>query len=232
MNLPSIIHEDSNILVINKPTGLVVHPFDYSTEKTLLDFLKSHSPEIFSIDNSVILQDRRVIKLGGIVHKLDRDTTGIMVIAKKQDVFNELHQQFINNTVVKTYLALVEGTVTDDSILIEVPLGRSKKNYKQKANPSKPRGELRPAVTEVKVIARNVHELLSSTFVELTPRTEKAHQLRAHMSHIGHPIVGDKVYGSKRTSLRIMIHAKALTFSVRGKLVSFSTNDDFIKKMI
>jgi 23S rRNA pseudouridine1911/1915/1917 synthase len=227
MNIP-ILHEDTSILVLNKPAGIVVHPFDFSSEKTILDFLKKISPKIFSVKNTLTLADRRKINLGGIVHKLDRDTTGIMVIAKNETAFNELKEQFSNDTVTKTYLALVEGKVEKDSFVVDAPLGRSKKNHKQRANPSNPRGEVRHAVTEVKVIARNRQEGQDSTFVELTPRTARAQQLRAHMSHIGHPIVGDTKYGSTFISDRIMIHAKSLTFNLYGASVTFATNDDFI----
>lgn len=227
-----VIFEDENILIINKPSGLVVHPFDYSTERTLLTFLKKHTPEMFTIKNTITLQDKRVIKLGGVVHKLDRDTSGIMVVAKNQETFNELQKQFLDHTTLKTYLALVEGIVAEDSFTIDAPLGRSKKDYKQKVNPSNPRGELRQATTDVKVIARNVNITKSSTFVELTPQTGRTHQLRAHMSHVGHPIVGDTAYGATHESKRIMLHSKTLSFQLKGVPHSFSTNDDFITKII
>lgn len=233
-----IIHEDLNILIINKPSGLVVHPFDYSTEETLVDFLMSHVPDIFSIDNPVTLQDKRTINLGGIVHKLDRDTSGVMVVAKNKKSFDELKAQFRSHTTKKTYLALVEGTIDlrqsrssghnsaessadSDCFTIDAPLGRNKKDYKQQVNPSNPRGELRDAVTDVHVITRNENE--NTTLVELTPKTGRTHQLRAHMSHIGHPIVGDKAYGGINDSPRIMLHAKTLMFEVDGEKYFFST---------
>lgn len=216
-----VIFEDTNILIINKPSGLVVHPFDYSTEETLVDFLMSHVPDIFSIDNPVTLQDKRIINLGGIVHKLDRDTSGVMVIAKNKKTFDELKAQFRNHTTKKTYLALVEGVVDQSEFTIDAPLGRNKKDYKQQVNPSNPRGELRDAVTDVHVITRNENE--NTTLVELTPKTGRTHQLRAHMSHIGHSIVGDKAYGGIKDSHRIMLHAKTLMFEVGGEKYFFST---------
>ena len=217
---PSIIHEDENILIINKPPGLVVHPFDYSTEDTLVDFLMNHSPEIFSITNPVTLQDKRTINLGGIVHKLDRDTSGAMVIAKNQTTFDELKLQFRSHMITKTYLAVVEGSIDREEFIIDTPLGRNKKDYKQQVNPTNPRGELRDAVTQVKVITRNE----KTTLVELTPKTGRTHQLRAHMSHIGHPIVGDKAYGSTHDAPRIMLHAKTLMFDVGGEKYFFATD--------
>jgi 23S rRNA pseudouridine1911/1915/1917 synthase len=222
MTIP-VIFEDKNILVINKPSGVVVHPFDFSTEETLLDFLMKHSPDIFSIDNAVTLQDKRVSNLGGIVHKLDRDTSGIMVITKNQKTFDELKQQFRSHTITKTYIALVEEIIKEDTFTINAPLGRNKKDYKQQVNPSNPRGELRDAITEVKVISRNQEN--KTTLVELTPKTGRTHQLRAHMSYSKHPIVGDIAYGSTHDSPRIMLHAKELGFSLDGEMCSYTAKE-------
>lgn len=212
MNI-QIIFEDKNIIILNKPSGLVVHPFDYSTESTLVDFLHEKYPDIFSFENNVTLQDKRIIALGGIVHKLDRDTSGVMVIAKTKNIFDELKIQFRGHVIKKIYITLVEGGVEKDSFIIDAPLGRSKKEYKQSTNPKNPRGELRSAITDVEVLKRynNV------TLVKLYPKTGRTHQLRAHMSSIGHPIIGDVLYGSKINSSRIMLHAESLGFKLEGK---------------
>ncbi len=222
MNTIIIIYEDSNILIINKPSGLVVHPFDYSTEETLLDFLQTHTPDIFTIENTVTLQDKRTVQLGGVVHKLDRDTSGVMVIAKNQKTFSELKEQFRGHTLTKTYIALVEGNVTPSTFVINAPLGRNKKDYKQQVNPVNPRGELREAITEVKVISYDSEK--NTSLVELTPKTGRTHQLRAHMSHIGNPIVGDKAYGSTYDSPRITLHAKTLMFKLFNETYFFATD--------
>ena len=213
-----ILFENENFLIINKPSSLVIHPYDYSTEYTLVDFLHEKYPEIFSIENNVALQDKRTIPLGGIVHKLDRDTSGVLVVAKNQKTFDELKTQFRNHTTVKTYEALVEGVIESNSFTIDAPLGRSKKDYKQSTNPENPRGELREAITDVTVLKRNT----TTTLVQLLPKTGRTHQLRAHMSSIGHPIVGDKAYGSTQESSRIMLHAKSLRFKVGDEEFSFS----------
>ena len=220
---PEIINEDEYIIVLNKPSGLVVHPFDYSTEYTLVDFLYEKYPEIFVIENKIKLQDGREISLGGIVHKLDRDTSGVIVIAKTQKVFDELKEQFKNHTVEKVYVALVEGIIEKDSFTIDAPLGRSRKDYKQSTAPEKPRGELRPAITEVEVSARggSASGGKNTTLVKLFPKTGRTHQLRAHMSSIGHPIVGDKAYGGKVDSSRIMLHAEKICFILNEKTYEF-----------
>jgi 23S rRNA pseudouridine1911/1915/1917 synthase len=213
----SIIFENENFIVINKPSGLVVHPFDTSTEETLLDFLHTHSPETFSIKNERVLMDGRTLTLGGLVHKLDRDTSGVLVVAKNEKTFNDLKKQFTEHSVEKKYIARVEGLVQEDSQRIDGPLGRNKKEYKQRVNPTNPRGELRVAITDVQVLARKE----SLTIVQLTPKTGRTHQLRAHMAHIGHPIVGDIAYGSTQESPRIMLHSEELTFELDGVKHSF-----------
>lgn len=216
MTVP-VIFEDQNILVIDKPSGVVVHPFDFSQEETLLDFLLEKIPESFQIDNSITLQDNRAINLGGIVHKLDRDTSGVMVIAKNEKTHEELREQFARHTIKKKYMAIVEGIISEDEMIIDAPLGRNKKDYKQVVNPENPRGELRDAVTDLYVLKRSK----GSTLIELAPKTGRTHQLRAHMSYIKHPILGDKAYGSTHESDRIMLHASSITISVSGCLHTF-----------
>ena len=222
MDIP-IIFENENFLIIHKPSGSVVHPYDYSTENTLLDFLYVHALEIFFINNEKKLMDGRVINLGGLVHKLDRDTSGIMVIARNKKTFDELKKNFTEHAIEKKYIALVEGVVVEDTIKIDAPLGRNKKEYKQSVNPINPRGELRSAITEVCVLERRD----KTTLVELSPLTGRTHQLRAHLSHIGHPIVGDKAYGSTIDSPRIMLHARQLSFSLCGEKHSFEIKESF-----
>lgn len=207
---PSIIFEDENLLIINKPSGIVVHPFDHSTEKTLIDFLEASHPEIFTIDNSITLQDGRIINLGGTLHKIDRETSGVMVFAKDKSTFDDLQQQFRNHTIEKTYYAIVEGIPEQTEFTIDAPLGRNKKDYKQIAYPENPRGELRQAITKAHILANKN----GTSLVELHPKTGRTHQLRAHMAYIGHPILGDKAYGSSIKSPRIKLHAQAIKFTL------------------
>jgi 23S rRNA pseudouridine1911/1915/1917 synthase len=227
MHVP-ILFENASFLIIDKPSGLVVHPYDHSTEATLLDFLHQHSPETFSIKNEKQLIDGRMITLGGLVHKLDRDTSGVMVIAKNQATFDELKKQFHGHTIQKKYLALIEGILIEDSFTIDGPLGRNKKEYKQSVNPKNVRGEVREAVTDVCVVKRGT----TTTLVSLFPKTGRTHQLRAHMAHIGHPIIGDKAYGSTINSPRIMLHAQLLSFSLLGKDYTFEASSPFTLETI
>lgn len=217
------IFENENFLIIDKPSGLVVHPYDHSIEETLLTFLENYSPSIFTINNEKKLMDGRTISLGGLVHKLDRDTSGVMVIAKNTQTFDEIKQQFTSHTTKKIYVALVGGVVVEESFRIDGPLGRNKKDYKQSVNPTNPRGELREAITDVKMLTRGE----DMTLVELSPITGRTHQLRAHMAHIGHPIIGDRAYGSTMESPRIMLHAQRLSFTLLGKDYTFEVEPPF-----
>jgi 23S rRNA pseudouridine1911/1915/1917 synthase len=217
MHIP-VIFEDSDIVVINKPSGMVVHPFDFSDEETILEFLQEKYPAMFAIPNRVTLQDKREIYLGGIVHKQDRDTSGVMVIAKNKETFAHLKKQFSEHHVEKTYIALVEGIIEKEEFRIDAPLGRGKKDYKQSTNPLNPRGELREAITDVKVLQRKT----DTTLVELSPLTGRTHQLRAHMASIGHPIIGDISYGSTKHGSRIMLHAQSISFTIHREKKIFT----------
>jgi 23S rRNA pseudouridine1911/1915/1917 synthase len=141
-----------------------------------------------------------------------------MIVAKNKNTYDELSQQFRNHTIIKTYQAVVEGTVKEDRFTIDAPLGREKKGYRQVVAPKNPRGELRDAITHVRVLQKNTKESL----IELTPQTGRTHQLRAHMSHIGYPIVGDRIYGNKDTQeTRLFLHAKKIEGTLFGNMFSF-----------
>ena len=226
-----LIFENPNFLTLNKPSGLVVHPFDFSDEQTLLDFLQEKSPQIFNIKNEKRLQDGRAINLGGIVHKLDRETSGIMVVAKDEATHKILSEQFRNHQVKKVYHAFVIGKVEPQNFVIDAPLGREKKSYRQSTNVDNQRGEMLPAVTNVKVLSSN--EKIS--YLELIPETGRTHQLRAHLYSINHPIIGDKVYGDKNGETfgfeRLALHAYSLSFILNNETFSFTAElpKDFLE---
>lgn len=223
----NIIFEDENILVVNKPAGLVAHPFDFSSEKTLLDFVFEKYSEIAEIKNEKVLQDKRIINLGGLIHKLDRETSGIILFAKNKKTFDEIKKLFEERKIKKTYVAKVDGIVKEDEFVIDAPLAREKKSYRQVVNPESRRGELREAITNVKVLDPSVGEAGRKddyTFVELNPVTGRTHQLRAHMKYVGHPILGDKIYGNKNDKhARLMLHAQKLDFILNGEIFKFET---------
>lgn len=227
-----IVFEDNDILVINKPAGLVVHSDGRTEEYTLVDWILEKYPEIKEIGEPMVLQSGQVIYRPGIVHRLDRDTSGVLVIAKNQKSFDNLKDQFKNHTVQKTYRAFVYGVVKEDEDIINRPIARSRKDFRLWSAQRGSRGELREAVTAFKVIARGK----DATYVEVNPKTGRTHQIRVHFKAINHPIVFDSLYAPKKDSVlgfkRLALHSLSIGFNdISGKQLFFETQlpEDFLK---
>ena len=187
------IYENKDVLVINKPAGIVVHPDkEYKTGTLIQEILKTH-PEIKNVG-----EDKN---RPGIVHRLDKDTSGIMIIAKNQPTFEYLKKQFRERLVKKTYLALVVGELKNKKGLIDFPIGRSRKSPLRRLASPDARGKLREAITEYKVLEffdiDSTSDVGKFTLVEAYPKTGRTHQIRAHFKAIGHPVVCDKLYSKK-----------------------------------
>lgn len=195
-----IIYEDENILAVNKPAGLVVHGPD-----SLVDWLLKNYPEIKNVGEDPARP--------GIVHRLDKDTSGVILIAKNQKSFEYFKNQFIDRKIKKTYLVLVDGIINPpaggNSGIINLPIAKSKKDFRKKTAVGKMVGITREAVTEYKVVKRfNKYTLLG-----VYPKTGRTHQIRVHFKAINHPVVGDKLYGKKEQILpRQFLHAQSLEF--------------------
>ena len=182
-NIPlDIVYEDSDIIVVNKPKSMVVHPAPGNYSKTLVNALLYHCKDLSSI-NGVIRP--------GIVHRIDKDTTGILVVAKNDEAHVFLSEQLKEHSMKREYYALVEGIISKDSGTIDRPLGRSKNNRLKVAIVE---GGKR-AVTHYEVIER----FKSATLVKCILETGRTHQIRVHMASLGHPLVGDMTYGFKKS---------------------------------
>lgn len=206
-----ILFENERIMIINKWPGIMVHPDDRNVEITLSDIIYEKYPEI-----------REVGEWGrpGIVHRLDRNTTGVLIICKTADSYKDMKNIFREHKIRKVYRAIVEGNVRDDMGIIDKPIARSRSDFRKKSVMdmySKDfRGEERSAITRYKVLARS--EDKKFTYVELYPLTGRTHQLRVHMRAIRHPIVGDDLYGSVKGATlapRSMLHAYKIEFTLR-----------------
>jgi 23S rRNA pseudouridine1911/1915/1917 synthase len=201
-----IRYEDDDIIVINKPAGMVVHPGTGHAGGTLVNALLAHCPGLEGIGDT---------KRPGIVHRLDKDTSGLIVVAKHDRAMRHLQAQFKKRAVEKRYIALVEGQIQPPSALIDAPIGRDPAQRKKMAviAPGSPRfssAQSREAQTRYKSLS-NFDEF---TLVECAPITGRTHQIRVHLAFAGFPIVGDKVYGRRKQRLplkRHFLHAAQLT---------------------
>jgi 23S rRNA pseudouridine1911/1915/1917 synthase len=206
-----IIFENAHALIIDKPAGVIVHPDDRQEEYTIAHWMK----ETYALDN--VGDEGRE----GVVHRLDRNTTGVLVLAKDAQTFKSLKRQFHDHTVRKVYHAIVEGNIRHDTGIISLPLARAKSDFRKRtvvdAFAQDTRGEEREAITRYKVLDRTEHEGKHFTYVEVYPLTGRTHQIRAHFRAIRHPIIGDDLYGSrngKNDANRSMLHAYTITLSL------------------
>ncbi|MFH1582792.1 MAG: RluA family pseudouridine synthase [Candidatus Falkowbacteria bacterium] len=186
-----IIHETDEFLVINKPAGLAVHGL---SNYTLADWLMEKYPGILQIGDDP--------QRPGIVHRLDKNVSGLMIIAKTQAAFDNLKKQFQNRTIKKEYTALVHGKIKKDSAIINFPIKRSREGYKMAAMPATTKGEPtedgRLAKTEFIVKQR----LINYTLLKIKIKTGRTHQIRVHLAAYGHPIVGDDTYSTAKTRVQ------------------------------
>jgi 23S rRNA pseudouridine1911/1915/1917 synthase len=192
----NIIYEDEDILVIDKPAGLTMHPAPGHPNHTLVNAILAHYPKLTTSNE---------LTRPGIVHRLDKDTSGLIVIAKNDSVRDYLAAQFKNRTVIKGYLVLIKGRLYPEQGIIEASIGRDPHNRQRMAIVEKGK----EASTQYKVRKY----LDDYTLVEVTPLTGRTHQIRVHLSAIGYPVVGDSLYGTKSAHLnRQFIHAYRLGF--------------------
>jgi len=245
------IFEDKNYLIINKPAGLLVHGADHIKEPTLVEQLIDNYPEIVKIGDDPARP--------GIIHRLDRDVSGLMVVCKSQEAFDSLKKQFQKRTVEKEYIALVYGKIEKDEGEIDFPIKRSNKGFKMAAVPifSLPLSSsnsadkhasrerkvriARQALTEFEVIKK----FINYTLLRVKIKTGRTHQIRVHMLAHGHPIVGDNLYSTKKTREknkklnldRVFLVANGLSFyGLGGESQAFKINlpselENFLKKI-
>ena len=198
-NLPlDIVYQDEDVAVVNKAQGMVVHPSAGHTSGTLVNALMYHIKDLSGI-NGVLRP--------GIVHRIDKDTSGLLMIAKNDDAHIKLAEELKDKKSLRKYWAIVHGNLPNDRGVIEAPIGRSEKDRKKQAVTAKGK----PAVTRFHVLER----FGNYTLVELQLETGRTHQIRVHMAYIGHPVAGDEVYGPRKTlkGHGQFLHARTLGFT-------------------
>lgn len=209
-----VLHEDSDIIAVNKPAGLAVHKDGNTEEYTLADWVLETHPEIKGVGEPqpTTHNPQPTIERPGIVHRLDRDTSGVLVLAKHQEAFEHLKKQFQNREVEKRYKAVVYGQVKNESGVVDRPIGRSARDPRKKSAQRGAKGNMREAVTEYNVLARG----REYTLLEVRPKTGRTHQIRVHLKAINHPVLCDKLYAPKRECAlgmeRQALHAASISF--------------------
>jgi len=207
---PKIIFENNNYLVIDKPAGLLVHGAPHIKEATLVSWLLKKYPDIKDVGEDPARP--------GIVHRLDKDVSGLMVIPKNQATYEMLKEQFQTRTIKKEYTALVYGKIFKDEEEINFPIKRSEQGYKMAAVPQnfseQNDDKIRQAVTKITIIKR----LINYTLLKVEIKTGRTHQIRVHLFAFGHPIVGDNLYSTKMTRIKNKKHNLGRVFLVSTKL--------------
>ncbi len=219
-----IIYQDDDIIVVNKPKGMVVHPGNGNPDGTLVNSLMAICKDSLSGIGGEIRP--------GIVHRLDKDTSGVLVVAKNDKAHINLSNQIKNHEVEKTYIALVRGIVKENEATINMPIGRNKNDRKKMAVEK----DGKEAITNFKVLERYPKD--NCTLLEVKIETGRTHQIRVHLSHIGYPVIGDEVYSNGKNKWGIKgqcLHAKKLKFKhpITGKEMEFEAElPDYFKDVL
>lgn len=246
----NILFEDKNVLIIDKPAGVMVHPDGKSKIKTIVDWLLLNYPLLKNVGEPFIIERsggrKEKIPRPGIVHRLDKETSGVLLVAKNQKTFIFLKEQFQNHRIKKVYRAFVYGYVSDPKAslatgkrgVINVPIGRSQKDIRAYTAGRGAREPLKEAITEYIILnkftdTKNTDKKGESehqyTYIEAYPKTGRTHQIRVHMRYINHPVVSDPIYrGAKEMSLgmnRLALHACSVTFTLpSGELITIESS--------
>jgi len=245
-----ILYEEKDILAIDKPSGISVHGDGRSKEETVADWILKNYPKMKNVGEDETYENKKIkteIKKPGIVHRLDRETSGVLLLAKNKKAYEFLKSQFVDREIKKTYAAIVSGQVKPDRGIINKPIGRSPKDFRRYSAGRGARGEMREAITQYKVLKRfwakncenfyrrgnplgrsrkNFHNssLLPFSFLEIHPQTGRTHQIRAHLKFINHPVACDSLYNPKalcpKGLSRLALHAKSIEFkNLKGEII-------------
>jgi 23S rRNA pseudouridine1911/1915/1917 synthase len=211
-----ILFENNDLLIINKPSGLMVHADGKKDVKTLTDLILEERPELKGVGEPVTF-DGKEIDRPGIVHRLDEETSGALIIAKTPESFEHFKKQFMDRTIQKEYHAFVWGHFKETRGTIDVPIGRNKNDFRRRHAGRGVRGETKEAVTQWEAKEQFIDETGEQfTFMHLFPKTGRTHQLRVHMKYMQRPIVSDHLYAPTKPNAlgfeRVALHARSIRF--------------------
>lgn len=215
---PTVIYEDDSVLVVDKPYGMLVHEDWHSGEEgTLVEWFLSRVPEAKGVGEETTKPDGTPLERSGVVHRLDRETSGVMILAKTKEAHVFLKAQFHDRKVKKEYRAFVYGRIHDKWGTINRPIGRSAKDFKKRSAERGAKGTMRDAVTYLERIGVGEYNEEPFSYLKLMPQTGRTHQLRVHLRAIDRPIVADPLYGERQMATsnnlglkRLALHAHVL----------------------
>ena len=227
----NILYEDADIIVLNKPAGLVVHPDGRTEEPSVSEWFGRKYPGSKDVGEKF-----GEIERPGVVHRIDRETSGVLLLAKTKIGHQVLKEQFQKREIEKVYHLFVYGNLKDDQGTINLPIGRSVSNFRKRSAERGAKGDKREAITYFRVIKRARDK--TCTFVEAKPKTGRTHQIRVHFKALHHPVVADPLYAPNKPKLlgfpRLALHARAITFDKVGHkkiTVEAPYPEDFVKAM-
>lgn len=214
---PEIIFQNDDVVVLNKPVGLMVHADGKNDVPTVVDWFLEQYPESKGVGEPQATAEGEVLERSGVVHRLDTDTSGVLILAKTQAAFEHLKQQFHDRLAKKEYRALVYGHMREKWGTIDRPIGRSARDFRLRSAERGAKGTLRDAVTDWELIGKGEYEGEPFSYVKLKPKTGRTHQLRVHLKAIDRPIIGDQLYAGKKLETsnnlgleRMALHAYTL----------------------
>ncbi|PIT90892.1 RNA pseudouridine synthase [Candidatus Kaiserbacteria bacterium CG10_big_fil_rev_8_21_14_0_10_49_17] len=235
-----ILFENHDVVIINKPAGLIVHFDGRNAEPSVVDWVRAHYPEMEGVGEDWKSPQGEIVPRPGIVHRLDRSTSGVMILVKNQKAHAFIKRQFQERSIVKKYRLFVYGQPKADEGIIEAEIGRTKTKPRKWSAQFGKSGNLRAAITEWNVLARKVDpesgEALS--YMEASPKTGRTHQIRVHMKALHHPIICDHIYAPKKQCLlgfgRPALHAHSVSLTLPSgeeKVFAAPLPGDFVRAL-
>jgi 23S rRNA pseudouridine1911/1915/1917 synthase len=227
---PTVLFEDDDVMVISKPVGWLTHADGKTEAPTVVEWFLQKFPEAKDVGEAATDQDGAALDRSGIVHRLDRETSGVLILAKTQEAHQFLKKQFQDRSVFKEYRAFIYGRMHDRWFTMDRPIGRSPRDSRMRSAMKGAKGMLREAVTEIERIGVGEYQDETFSYVKLQPKTGRTHQLRVHLRALDRPIVGDTLYAQHliESSSNLEMDRMALHAHILGIIIPNGSEERFI----
>jgi len=221
----SVVVETESAVVVSKPAGLLIHDDGRTDQPHLCQWIQERYPETDGVGEPIQRDGKPDIPRPGIVHRLDKETSGVVIVARNQKAYEHIKKQFKNRTIKKEYQTLVYGEITDPSFTVDESIGRSSGDFRRRSVPPYVRGETKPAHTDF--VTKQAND--TASFLTAYPKTGRTHQIRVHLKSIHHPIVCDSLYAEGKACFgelnRQALHARRITFNTPdGQTIAAETD--------